>query len=148
MKSIAGEEDDCLLANIKKRLPELESLLERVSSHWFYEDPIYRFYHRSFKVYGLQAETRAIVEALQSLAPEAGGLCDDFMEIVREGAGEKRFVPEHNADWPRHTRVFVEAFLHARFFLEMAVKYGRELQRAPDRMPSGWAALLCLYNLR
>ncbi len=32
--------------------------------------------------------------------------------------------------------------------LEMAVKYGRKLEKAPELLPSGWAALLCLYNLR
>jgi hypothetical protein len=30
----------------------------------------------------------------------------------------------------------------------MAVKYGRELEYPPRVMPSGWAALLYLYNLR
>src|SRR5438445_10480854 len=38
----------------KARLPELEKLLEEVSSHWHAEDGFYRFYHQSFKVYGLQ----------------------------------------------------------------------------------------------
>ena len=46
------------------------------------------------------------------------------------------------------TRVFLEAFFHARFFLEMAVKYGKELPASPTLLPSGWAALLCLYNIR
>lgn len=41
-----------------------------------------------------------------------------------------------------------EAFFHARFFLKMAVKYGEELDEAPSTLPSGWAALLYLYNLR
>ena len=140
--------DDELFDNIKAKLPELEKLLERINSHWFYEDPIYRFYYHSFKVYGLQAETRQIVEALKSLAPEDQTLNEDFLEIIREGAGGKEFKPEHNQEWLRHTRAFVEAFLHAKFFLEMIVKYGRELKEAPDILPSGWAAILCLYNLR
>jgi hypothetical protein len=42
----------------------------------------------------------------------------------------------------------LEAFFHARYFLEMAVKYGRELELPPTLLPSGWAALLYLYNLR
>lgn len=64
------------------------------------------------------------------------------------GAGGKRFEMAHNQEWTRHTRPFVEAFFHARFFLEMAVKYGRELESAPTTLPSGWAALLCLYGMR
>ena len=35
-----------------------------------FEDPIYRFYHQSFKVYALQNETARIVRVLQSLAPD------------------------------------------------------------------------------
>lgn len=47
------EKENQLLANIKTKLPELETLLEEISSHWGYEDSIYRFYHHSFKVYGI-----------------------------------------------------------------------------------------------
>ena len=55
-----GAEDDrpeiqVLLANLKAALPELEKLLDECSDHWGYEDPIYRFYHQSFKVYGIQS---------------------------------------------------------------------------------------------
>jgi hypothetical protein len=46
------------------------------------------------------------------------------------------------------TRPIVEAFFHARFFLEMAVRYGNELDKAPHMLPSGWAALFYLYELR
>jgi hypothetical protein len=46
------------------------------------------------------------------------------------------------------TRPIVEAFFHARYFLEMAVRYGKELATAPCLLPSGWASLLYLYGLR
>lgn len=46
-----------LLNSAKARLPRLQKLLAEVSSHWGYEDPIYRFYHHSFKVYGVQKQT-------------------------------------------------------------------------------------------
>ena len=36
------EKEKQLLANIKTKLPELETLLEKISSHWSYEDFIYR----------------------------------------------------------------------------------------------------------
>jgi len=142
------EKDNELLDNIKSRLPELIALLQEMNSHWLYEDPIYRFYHQSFKVYTLQDETRKIVEALKSIAPGGAIFCKEFEEIYSAGASGKRFAMEHNQNWTVHTRVFVEAFFHARFFLEMAVKYGQELETAPNALPSGWAALLCLYNMR
>ena len=37
---------------------------------------------------------------------------------------------------------------HAKFFLEMVVKYGKEIDEPPEVLPSGWAAVLCLYDLR
>jgi hypothetical protein len=42
----------------------------------------------------------------------------------------------------------LEAFFHAKFFLEMAVKYGKDLRASPTPLPAGWAALLCLFGLR
>ena len=140
--------NDALLANIKAQLPELANLLTEITSHWSYEDPVYRFYYQSFKVYDLQERTRRIVELLESLAPEGAVLSSMFREIVDAGAGGKKFEMDHNQEWTRHTRPFVEAFFHARFFLEMAVKYGKELDAAPTTLPSGWAALLCLYGMR
>ena len=139
---------DELLSNIKGKLPDLVTLLEKTSSHWGYEDPIYRFYSQSFKVYWLQNETSEIVGILRELVPVGQSFCDEFEAIMQAGAGDVTFEMEHNKDWLKHTRVFVEAFFHAKYFLEMAVKYGRELEKAPELLPSGWAALLCLYNLR
>jgi len=138
-----------LLANIQARLPELEYLLEEMSSHWEYEDTVYRFYHQSWKVYERQELTKSIVEVLRSLAP-AGitAFCPMFEEILRDGAGDKKFESGHNQEWTRHTRPILEAFFHARFFLEMAVRYGNELETSPSSLPSGWAALLYLYGLR
>jgi hypothetical protein len=138
-----------LLANIKARLPELEQLLEKANAVWGYEDPIYRFYHHSFKVYSLQDNTREIVDALYLLAPDGTTINAIFHQILTEGGiSGKKFEHDHNQAWTQHTRPFVEAFFHARFFLEMAVRYGRKLDMAPDGLPSGWAALLYLYNIR
>jgi hypothetical protein len=135
-----------LFANLKRGLPDLKALLEKCSSHWGYEDPVYRFYHHSFKVYRLQETTAEIVKALQALAP-GRELHDEFMRIVREGTG-KAFALEHNTVWMETTRPILEAFFHARFFLEMAVRYGEGLESPPNLLPSGWAALLYLYDLR
>ncbi len=135
-----------LLLNIKQNLPKLETLLAQVESHWGMEDGFYRFYHQSFKVYGLQHETENIRKALQDLLPDRS-MNQWFSEIVAQGTGCE-FEASHNQDWLRHTRPIVEAFFHAHYFLKLAVKYGKELENAPDRLPSGWAAVLYLFNLR
>src|SRR5438128_2483235 len=97
-----------LFKTLKSALPELEELLQQCSSDWRYEDPIYRFYHQSFKVYGLQSQTLAIVEKLRSLSPDRE-LNRWFIEIVTQGTG-KTFSSEHNENWLEITRPILEAF--------------------------------------
>ena len=135
-----------LLAALRGSLPRLKELLEEASSHWGYEDPVYRLYHQSWKVYGLQHRTLEIVKELQALAP-GRALNAWFRAIVEEGTA-KKLAPEDNQRWLEVTRPIVEAFFHARYFLEMAVRYGTELDRPPSVLPSGWAAFLYLYDLR
>jgi hypothetical protein len=140
------ENADKLLRSIKQQLPKLSELLTNIEDHWGMEDGIYRFYHQSFKVYQLQHSTEAICKALQDLLP-GQPMNQWFSEIVAQGTRHE-FEMSHNQDWLRHTRPIVEAFFHAHYFLKMTVNYGKQLESAPDCMPSGWAAVLYLYNLR
>lgn len=135
-----------LLFAIKEQHAELRELLDRVSGHWGAEDGFYRFYHQSFKVYFLQSNTERIVALLAGLLPHRP-LNDWFLKVIGEGTG-KEFVPEHNKRWLEETRPILEAFFHARTMLEFAVRYGEELDEPPQMLPSGWAALLYLFNLR
>lgn len=113
-----------------------------------YEDGIYRFYHHSFKVYQLQDYTSKAVEMFKRIAEDTNNkLCERFEEIVAAGTG-LAWEPAHDQSWTIHTRPIVEAFLHARYFLEMMIKYGRELDSAPTMLPTGWAAVLELYDQR
>lgn len=134
-----------LLKNLRLYETDIEELLARSNDPWEYEDPIYRFYHQSFKVYRLQDLTTAIVDLLQQLSPERE-LNPWFLEIVSLGTG-KEFGLEDNQEWTKVTRPILEAFFHARFFLEMASRY-RSLEKPPQPLPSGYAALLYRYGLR
>jgi hypothetical protein len=140
-----GIKEAVLLRGLRERHAALGELLERSSNHWGFEDPIYRFYHQSFKVYWLQQQTDAIVRDLSALVP-GQPLNPWFREIVARGTG-KQFSSEHNPNWTEVTRPILEAFFHARFFLEMAVRYSH-LESPPRPLPSGYAALLYLYGLR
>jgi hypothetical protein len=135
-----------LHAALKRELPRLEELLAEAGSQWRYEDGLYRFYHQSYKVHRLQPYTLDMVAALRSLAPERE-LHPYFAEILAAGTGIE-FVHEHNDRWTEVTPPIVEAFLHAKYFLEMAVKYGGALDAPPRIMPSRWAAVLYFYGLR
>src|ERR1035437_5324793 len=105
-------EEKKLLSAAKRKLPELKALLASVSDHWGYEDPIYRFYHASFKVVRAQTATLKIVEALQSLAPHLK-LNSDFLEIVTEST-ENAFHSSGKAKSSNTPRAMIEAFFHAR----------------------------------
>lgn len=137
--------EDCLRTNLQAKAEELKQLLASASDHRGYEDGIYRFYHQSFKVFRLCHSTEKIVAALQGLLPDQR-LHAWFLQIISEGM-RKQFSPEDNDRWLEATRPIVEAFFHARFFLEMACRYS-EPPPQDQPMPSGWAALLYLYNIR
>ena len=140
-----GSAESELLTNLRIYRTDIEELLAKVNDHWGYEDPVYRYYHQSFKVYSLQEQTKAIVDLLRKLSPRSE-LNSWFLEIVAAGTG-KEFRFEDNEVWTSTTRPILEAFFHARFFLEMASRYG-SLEKPPQLLPSGYAALLYLYGLR
>jgi hypothetical protein len=120
-------------------------MLDVMNAHWTYEDHFYRYYHGSLKVYAVQTTTEKAAKLLRTLLPERE-LNLSFERIISEGTG-KEFELGHNNNWDRHTRPMLEAFAHAKFMIEMAVRYA-ELPSPPQPMPSGWAALLYLYDLR
>ncbi len=134
-----------LLGKLREHRASLTDLFASNSDHWGYEDRVYRFYHQSFKVYHVQEQTKAIVAALRALAPDSP-LNEWFVEIVNQGTG-REFTLDDNARWTSVTRPILEAFFHARFFLEMAVRYAN-LESPPRPLPSGYAVLLYLYGLR
>lgn len=138
--------DGRLLAKIKRRLPALKTLLRTANGLSVYEDRVYRFYHQSFKVYSLQEVTLNIVEALQALAPGVP-LNRTFVEIFAEGTNKKWELAD-NRRWSYETRPILEAFFHARYFLDMVCRYGQRLKRATSTLPSAWAAVLYLYDWR
>jgi hypothetical protein len=146
MENRATRERELVVA-LKRDVPKLETLLAETNNEWIYEDGVYRFYHQSFKVFFVQNSTRDIVAALKGLLP-AAALNPWFEGIFQEGSDRKFSMETTNANWLTETRPILEAFFHAKFFLEMAVKYGRQLESPVTMLPSGWAAFLYLYGLR
>lgn len=141
---------DILLKNIKKHLPEMELALNTlIRSEGRYEGSIYRFYHYSFKVYYLQESTEEIIKILRKINPNRPKeFCELFEGIIKDARLIGAWKLEHNVEWPKYTRPIVEAFLHAKYFLEMAIICGKEMDKAPQMITQRWAALLELYNIR
>jgi len=73
--------------------------------------------------------------------------CEFFLDILQKGTG-KIFEYSHNVRWSEEVIPLFTAFFHTKYFLEMSVKYGKELDSPPQPFPSGWAALLELYGIR
>jgi YVTN family beta-propeller protein len=120
-----------LLGRLKKHKAELEEMLQLLSGHWTYEDHFYRYYHASWKVFGTQTTPGRAVTLLRKLLPERE-LNLTFEDILAEGTGQEF---ESNQDWDRVTRPILEAFCHAKFMIEMAVRYAG-LPQPPQPMPS------------
>jgi hypothetical protein len=134
-----------LLKRVKRHKAKLKEMLQVMNGHWTYEDHFYRYYHGSYKVYRTQTTTEQAVKLLRLLLPERE-LNLTFNQIIREGTG-KEFKLTHNKNWDKHTRPMLEAFSHAKFMIEMAVRHA-DLKEPPQPMSSGYATLLYLYDLR
>jgi hypothetical protein len=141
------EMEVALLSNIKANLPALEAKLFEILSHDIYDNFLYRFYNQSFKVYYLQEVTQEIIVMLREIAPVDKTFCPYFQEIINAGASGTEFERSHNDNWTLHTRPIVEAFFHAKYFLEMVVKCGKELSEPPVPLPYGYAALMTLFGM-
>ena len=140
------EKDQQLLEAIKSALPSLNDLLQQMQDE--YEDRVYRFYHQSYKVYSLQECTTQAMRIFKEIGVAVNGDLNKWFETIAEQGTNIEFETSHNKNWPLHTRSIIEAFLHAKYFVEMMVKYGGELETAPLVLPSGWAAILELYGQR
>jgi len=138
---------EALLGRIRERLPQIEESLAEIADHWGEEDGVYRFYHQSFKVFGLQEITKKAFKLIEEIGGETDPLDGWYLQIVKEGT-EGGFRDGTNEHWLEHTRPILEAFWHTKYFLAMMAKYGKELQSAPRALPSGRASVLCLFSLR
>jgi hypothetical protein len=132
-----------LLEAIKTQLTRIDELCDAFDRAE--ED---RYYHQSFKVYGLQSLIRRAMSLFDEIAP-AGTELNPWLQAITAGATAHRFDLERsNHNWQAETRPILEGFWHCRYFIRMLARYGRELDAAPDVLPYGWAAVLYLYNLR
>jgi len=145
--------DNVLLRSIKDNLTALKELQEEAGGEWGSVDLFYRFYHQSFKVYRIQGYTTCIRKMFMEVglavteSDKECGLDSYYNEICAEGTGIE-FDTDHNREWTRHTRPIMEAYFHSKMFLDLMIKCGEGMESASNSLPSGWAAVLCLYNMR
>lgn len=71
-----------------------------------------------------------------------------FLEVVRVGTGRTFDMKRSNAAWIPETLPITAAFLHAKFFLEIAVRCAKTYDKVSSPLGSDLAALLYLFRLR
>jgi hypothetical protein len=142
----AGNAHQVLLDAIKQRLDDVDRLVSACAEAE--EDAVYRYYHQSFKVFGLQHLISHAGRLFAELAPGGTGLNPWFVAICDAATDHQFDLRRSNANWHTETRPILEAFWHCSYFARMLARYGRELDTAPEALPFGWAALLYLYGLR
>ena len=134
-----------LLEQLRTHLDELTRSQQQAHSPEV-TDRIYRFWHQSCKVFRLQAHTSQIAGVLRA----AGGnrpLNPWFEQLVADGTGHV-FHPEDNGRWYETASPVVHSFLHVRHLLDVTVEAATTLEAPTPMLPSGWATVLCLYQLR
>jgi hypothetical protein len=146
MDSPSPDPHQVLLEAIKARLTHIDELCDAFDRAE--EDGVYRYYHQSFKVYGLQSLIGGAMSLFDEVAP-AGTKLNPWLQAIAAGATARRFdLVRSNRNWQAETRPILEGFWHCCYFIRMLARYGHELDAAPDVLPYGWAAVLCLYDLR
>ena len=135
-----------LLSNIKQNKTEIEKRLRIIKR--LEEDYVYRFYHQSFKVFGATGEIRQTKELFEKLAPDAARLNEWFCSTADAAIAKEFDFETTNKIWLEESRPILEAFWHCKYFLEQMIVAADELETSPSLLPSGWAAVLYLYNLR
>jgi hypothetical protein len=135
-----------LLGAVKEHLEEIDALLEGFES--LEEDAVYRYYHQSFKVYGVQRAIKRVQQLFEALAPDGTELNPWFVAVCQDACVKKFDIERSNRHWQAETRPILEGFWHCRYFLRQLAHYGRELDDRPKVLPYGWAAALHLYDIR
>jgi hypothetical protein len=111
-------------------LKDLETLLQEVNNFWDYDDVMYRYYNKSSKTYYAQKITAKIVNMLRIINPyqQECKVDRNFLDIIDKGT-IKTFDVNKDDDWKSNSQYMLEAMFHAKYMLELAVKYGRKYKR-------------------
>lgn len=135
-----------LFKRMVEAYPKLKELQAQADRNFGAPDLFYRFYHQSFKAYRVQEFTKDLTLLFQEIG-EGYALNSWYTQIVKEGTN-KPFDVSHNDDWLKHVRPQFEAYFHARMFLDQMVWCVEHMGKAETLLPSQWAAVLYLFNLR
>lgn len=92
--------------------------------------------------------TRQALDFFTRIAPESTTLNDWYSSIAAEAVSKEFDWNKTNPIWLAETLPVLQGFWHSKYFLEQMLAAADELETAPEVLPSGWAAVRYLYNLR
>jgi hypothetical protein len=135
-----------LLDNIKRNVQRIDALSKQFRN----EEPdlVYRFYHQSFKVFIMNSLIESADDLFKELGPGSKELNSWYRLITKTALAQEFDASETNEKWLHQTPPILLAFWNAKYFLEQMIVAADALETAPQVLPSGWAAVLYLYNLR
>jgi hypothetical protein len=139
------ERMNALFLRIKARLPELVELARDLEEAE--EDGVYRFYHGSNKVFFLQDP---VMEAFTLIKEDGRGRRSAKLWVCAnvEAGTAHQFSETTNENWEAETKPILDAFWHTKYFINMMVKYAKELEKVESPLEPGMAAVLYLFELR
>jgi hypothetical protein len=139
------ERINALFLRIKARLPELVEIAATLEEAE--EDGVYRLYHGSYKFFYLQDPVKVAFEVIKEIGGESDPPHFEYARIVAAGTTHQMSAPT-NQNWEAETKPILEAFWHTKYFINMMVKYAKELETVEMPMQPGMAAVLYLFELR
>jgi hypothetical protein len=132
-----------LLVTLKDKEPMLDTL--SIELNKAVSEAVYRYYHGSFKLYGVQSNTQEAYKFILSLSPD-GNINKSLKDTVEKGTSIT-FDLEHNKAWEVHTH----PILFAAFQVQQALASLKALSTCsypPTFLSAEWGTALYLYNLR
>ena len=124
-------------------IEELARTLEKAE-----ENGVYRFYHGSYKVFHLQRPVKKAFALIKEIGGEADPPHFGYARIVEARTAHDFQEERTNANWDVETKPILEAFWHTKCFVNMMVKYAKELEKVEMPLDYGMAAVLYLFELR
>lgn len=107
---------DDLLRAIKANFEEIQTLHKLFAN--LEEDYVYRFYHQSFKVFGMNDVTKQAITLFEKIAPDEVKINDWFKQIADEAIEKEFDWQKTNPIWQTETCPIIEVFWHSKYFLE------------------------------
>jgi hypothetical protein len=134
-----------LLANLKSQKERLVALRDRCRGD-VDSFVMYRYLHRSWKVYQAQGTINEMLALFLAVAPQGVPVDAIYSESIKDALARK-WSESTNENWEAEVGPVVSTYWLMRYFVDECVRC-TDLHETPAMLPEGWAALLEIYGIR